>query len=189
VKKASDGGKRIDYGRRVREMAIFAMLGTVTFVSKLLMEGMPNVHLVGVLTVTYTVVYRRKALIPIYVFVLLTGVYAGFNLWWIPYLYIWTVLWGAAMLLPKKMPDNIVAAVYPVVCGLHGLAYGTLYAPAHVIMFMGGDFSKMGAWIAAGFVPWDLIHAAGNLCLGFLILPLSQILRSLDSRYVNKKRA
>ena len=36
---------------------------------------------------------------PIYGFVLIQGLFSGFALWWIPYLYLWTVLWGAAMLL------------------------------------------------------------------------------------------
>ena len=85
-------------------MVIFAMLAAVMFVSKIVMEALPNIHLLGMLTVTYTIVFRKKALIPIYLYVLLNGLYAGFNVWWMPYLYIWTVLWGVTMLLPKNMP-------------------------------------------------------------------------------------
>ena len=48
---------------KLRLMAIFAMLGAIMFVSKLVMEFLPNVHLVGALLVVYTVVYRTKALI------------------------------------------------------------------------------------------------------------------------------
>ena len=70
------------------------MLGTIMFVSKIVMEALPNIHLLGTLTMTYTVVYRKKALIPLYVYVFLNGLYAGFSLWWVPYLYIWTILWG-----------------------------------------------------------------------------------------------
>ena len=33
------------------------------------------------------------------------------------------------MLLPKNMPRKAAAVVYPLVCALHGLAFGTLYAP------------------------------------------------------------
>ena len=96
-----------------RELAVFALLGSFMFISKLLMEGLPNVHLLGMLTISYTLVYRKKALIPIYVYVLLNGLYAGFNMWWVPYLYIWTVLWAITMLLPKKMPKKVSAVVYP----------------------------------------------------------------------------
>ena len=158
-------------------MTVFAMLGTVMFCSKLLMDALPNIHLIGVLTMAYTLAFGKKALFPIYVNVMLVGLYGGFNLWWLPYLYIWTVLWGATMLLPKKMPKKIAIIVYPLVCALHGLLYGTLYAPAQALMF-GLNFKQTIAWIIAG-LPWDAIHAAGNLALGFLVLPLSDLLSRL----------
>ena len=45
-----------------REITVFGMLGAVMFASKLLMELLPNVHLLGVLTTAYTLTYRKKAL-------------------------------------------------------------------------------------------------------------------------------
>lgn len=139
-------------------MCIFAMLGTVMFISKIVMELLPNIHLLGTLTVVYTLVYRKRALIPIYVYVLLNGVYSGFSLWWMPYVYIWTLLWGAVMLLPSNMPKRAAIVVYPTVSMLHGLLFGLLYAPAQSLMF-GLDFEQTLAWIASGFV-FDVIHAA-----------------------------
>ncbi len=160
------------------ELCIFAMLGTLMFCSKIVMEWIPNVHLLGTLTMVYTLVYRRKALIPIYVYVLLNGIYAGFAAWWVPYLYIWTVLWGVTMLLPRNMPKGVAAVVYPLVCGLHGLSFGTLYAPAQALMF-GLNFRQMLAWIVAG-LPWDVIHGIGDFAAGLLILPLSKLLARLN---------
>lgn len=154
------------------------MLGTLMYLSKLVMELLPNIHLVGTLIVVYTLVYRKKALIPIYLYVLLVGVYGGFNAWWIPYIYIWTILWGAIMLLPQKMPHRVGFFVYPMVCSLHGFLYGTLYAPAQAIMF-GFGWKQTLAWIGAGFY-FDLLHGVGNLVLGFLIVPLSALLRKLS---------
>ena len=156
------------------------MLAAIMFCSKLLMEALPNIHLLGTLTVVYTLVYRRRALIPIYLYVLLNGVYAGFSLWWFPYLYIWTLLWGAIMLLPKRMPKKVGAVVYPIVSALHGLAYGTLYAPAQALMFH-FNFTQTLAWIAAGFT-FDLLHWIGNLVLGLFILPLTVLLKRLDKK-------
>lgn len=160
-------------------MVIFALLGTIMFLSKILMEFLPNIHMLGMLTMLYTVVYRRKALIPLYVFVLLEGVFAGFSIWWIPYLYIWTVLWGITMLLPKNMPPKVAVVVYMIVCGLHGLCYGTLYAPFQAIAF-GYNLKGTLAWIVAG-LPWDAIHMVGNIILGSLIVPLSKLLIKLDT--------
>ncbi len=153
------------------------MLGTIMFCSKILMEALPNIHLLGMLTMVYTVVFRKKALIPIYVYVMLNGLYGGFSMWWIPYLYIWAVLWAVTMLLPQNMKKKTACIVYPIVCCLHGLAFGTLYAPAQALMF-GFDFKQTLAWIAAG-LPWDAVHAAGNLAAGMLIAPLAELLKKI----------
>lgn len=168
---------RTEASRRIRECVIFAMLATLMFVSKLVMELLPNVHLLGTLTVLYTIVYRKKALIPIYLYVLINGLYAGFAMWWIPYLYVWAVLWGMAMLIPKRIPDRVAAVVYPLVCSIHGFIFGILYAPLQALMY-GLNFKGMIAWIAAGF-PFDVIHGISNFAVGLLILPLSKVLRKL----------
>ena len=164
----------------IREMVIFAMLGTIMFCSKILMEALPNVHLLGTLTMTYTLVFRKKALIPIYIYVMLNGLYAGFSMWWVPYLYTWTLLWAVTMLLPKKMPKRVKLIIYPAVCCLHGIAFGTLYAPAQALMF-GLSFKQTVTWIIAG-LPWDLIHGIGNFLVGLLIVPLSEFLKKLERR-------
>ena len=147
------------------------------FCSKIIMEVLPNIHLLGMFTMTYTLVFRKKALIPIYVYVLVNGLYAGFAAWWVPYLYIWTVLWAITMLLPKKMSKEAKIIVYPIVCSLHGFAFGILYAPTQALMF-GLSFEGMIAWIVAGF-PMDILHGVGNLFAGFLILPLCELLEKL----------
>ena len=164
--------------RRIVEMCVFSMLGAIMFCSKIIMEALPNIHLLGMFVMTFTLVYRVKALIPIYVYVFLNGVYAGFNLWWMPYLYIWTILWAITMILPKRMPKWLCCIIFPTVCALHGLLYGTLYAPAQAIMFH-LNFEQMIAWIIAG-LPFDAIHAAGNAVMGIMILPLSALLRRLS---------
>lgn len=161
----------------IKEICLFAILGALMFVSKIVMEGLPNIHLLGMLTMTYTIVFRKKALIPIYVYVLLNGLYAGFNSWWIPYLYIWTILWGVTMLLPKKMPKVVATVVYPLICALHGLFFGALYAPIQALMFR-FTFEQTLAWIAAGLT-FDIIHMAGNFALGLLIFPVSATLKKL----------
>lgn len=166
-------------------MCIFAMLGTLMFCSKVMMEALPNIHLLGTLTMVYTITFRQKALIPIYIYVMLNGLYAifyGSLIWWVPYLYIWTILWGVTMLLPKNMPKKIACVVYPAVCCLHGLAFGVFYAPVQALMF-GFDFQQTLVWIAAG-LPFDIMHGVGNLVTGLLIVPLSELLGKLAKRVI-----
>ena len=159
-----------------KDIAVFGMLAALMFASKKAMEGLPNIHLVGVFTVALTVIYRRKALYPLYTYVLLEGLFGGFGAWWIPYLYVWTALWGAVMLLPRSLPEKAKPFVYGGVCGLHGILFGVLYAPAQAILF-GFSLKTTLAWIAAGF-PFDCIHGASNLVLGTLLtVPLIRVIR------------
>ena len=167
----------------VKETVIFAMLGALMYMSKWLMEFLPNIHLIGVIIVAITVVYRKKALYPIYIFVLVTGLLGGFSTWWVPYTYIWTVLWGATMLLPKNMPKKIAPIVYMVVCSLHGFLYGILYAPAQALLFS-LDFKGTIAWIAAGF-PFDITHGISNFLCGILIIPLINAIRLAEKASKN----
>ena len=165
-------------GLTVLELVLFAMLGMIMFVSKIVMEFLPNIHLLGMLTMVYTLTFRTKALIPIYVYVLVNGLFAGFAPWWVPYLYIWTVLWGLTMLLPKQMPKKVACVVYSLVCGLHGLAFGILYAPAQALMY-GLSWDATVAWVVAGWLWADPVMAIGNTLAGLLIVPMVELLSKL----------
>lgn len=165
------------------EMVLFSMFASMMFISKIVMEFLPNIHLLGMFVMLLTVVYRKKALIPIYLFVLLQGIYGGFAVWWFPYLYVWTVLWAVTMLLPQNMNKKVCMIVYPLVCCLHGLCFGILYAPIQAMVF-GFTFKQTVAWVVAGF-PFDITHAVGNLVLGTLVYPLSILIVRL-SKKINK---
>ncbi|MBE5817765.1 MAG: hypothetical protein E7312_01770 [Clostridiales bacterium] len=153
------------------------MLGALMFSAKIITEALPNIHLLGMLIMAYTVALRKKALVPIYVYVMLNGIYAGFAMWWLPYLYIWTLLWGMTMLLPRNIPQKAAYFVYPVVCALHGFLFGVLYAPGQALMY-GFNFEQTLAWIASG-IPFDIIHGISNFVMGFLVFPLAKTLTRL----------
>lgn len=154
------------------------MLGALMYASKAIMEVLPNVHLLGVFVISLTVVYRKKALYPIYTFVFICGIVAGFSTWWIPYLYLWTLLWGATMLLPKNIPEKLQPITYMVLCSLHGFLFGTLYAPAQALLF-GLNLKGTLAWIVAG-LPWDFVHGVSNFFCGMLIYPMVKLLKNSD---------
>ena len=160
---------------KTRDIAIFAVLAALMFASKKIMELVPNVHLLGMFIVSVTVIYQAYALIPIYVYILLDGLFGGFSTWWVPYLYIWAVLWAFTMLIPKNLPEKVRFALYIGASALHGFLFGTLYAPTHAIIF-GLDFKAMIAWIITG-LPFDIIHGVSNLILGFLIPPMIKIMK------------
>ena len=137
----------------VREIAVFGMLGALMYASKVLMEALPNVHLLGVFVVALTVVYRKKALYPIYTYVLINGLMAGFALWWLPYLYLWAVLWAWVMLLPRQLPPPHPAG------GVHGGLRGPRLSVRHAVR------PRPGAALRAGF-PWHDRLDPGRTALG-----------------------
>ncbi len=159
----------------VKDIALFGMLGALMFASDLMMEALPNIHLIGAFIVAVTTVYRTKALFPIYIYVLLNGIYSGFSLWWVPYLYVWTVLWMFVMLLPKKMPVKIAPIVYMCVSAAHGFLFGIIYSPSQLLL-LGLDFQGMLSWIAAG-IPFDIVHGISNFICGLLIVPIIKVLK------------
>lgn len=162
---------------KLRDSIIFAVFGALMFSTKVLMEFLPNIHLLGFFIVFLTVVFRVRALIPIYLYVFLDGLIYGFSYWWFPYLYVWAVLWGMTMLLPKNMSPKAAMIVYPLICGLHGFAFGLIYAPLQALMF-GFSFQGTVNWIVMG-LPYDLIHGISNLILGTFVYPLSVLFKRL----------
>jgi energy-coupling factor transport system substrate-specific component len=142
----------------------------------------PNIHLLGLFIAAITLTYRVRALIPLYVCIFADGLFAGFSPWWVPYLYIWIPLWLMFMIAGRlNLPAKVKTLLYMVLCGLHGLSFGALYAPVQAFMF-GLSFEAMITWIIAGF--WfDVIHAIGNFTAGTLIIPLSALLKKLDKGY------
>lgn len=167
--------------RRLFEMLLFAGLGTIMFVSKVAMEMLPNIHSVAMLLAVYTLVYRHKALIPLYVFIFLNGIYAGFSMWWLLYLYAWLPLWLLLMLIPKKWNLGLRSGIALGITVLHGLSFGLLCAPVWALQ-ANLDGAATLAWIAFGF-RYDLLHAGGNAVIGLLIWPLAKALEKLKRKY------
>lgn len=147
------------------------------FASKQIMAVLPNVHLLGMFVMLVTITFRLKGLVSIYVFVFLEGLLGGFSLWWIPYLYVWTILWAVTMLLPKRIPTTAKAIIYPIVCALHGFAFGILYSPVQALIF-GLNFEGAVAWVITG-LPFDIVHGISNFLVGLFILPLSALLQKI----------
>lgn len=159
----------------VKEITVFGMLGALMFASKLVLDVLPNIHLLGMFTISFTVIYRKKALYPIYTYVLTLGIFSGFATWWIPHLYVWTVLWAAAMLLPQNLSPKTAPIVYMLLCAAHGFLYGVLYAPSQALLF-GLDLHGTLAWIAAG-LPFDIIHGVSNFFCASLVIPVTKAIR------------
>lgn len=158
------------------EVALFGILGGLTFAAKVVMAGLPNIEPVSLMVMLFAVTFGRKCLYPIYVYVLLEYVLYGFNTWSVCYLYIWAVLALAAWLL-RSMKHPLAWAV---LSGVYGLVFGALCAP--VDMVIGGFAYAAAKWVNG--IPFDLAHCAGNFVIALvLFVPLRKLLARLYRQF------
>lgn len=165
---------------KLKDVALLSLLAALMCVGDFAMEWLPNVHFVGVFIVVTTVIYRKYAILSIFVYWMVSGFVEGISLWWIPKIYIWAFLWLGIMLIPKDLSEKTKSILYVVVCAMHGfLSFGVLYAPAQALI-AGLDFKATLAWIATG-LPFDITQCIGNLVLGSLVIyPMIKILQRTD---------
>ena len=156
-------------------MALFGILGALTFGLKMAMSWLPNIEPVSLLVMLYAVIFGRKSLYPIYLYVVLEILFFGIQLWTINYLYIWALLALAAWLLRRT--ESPLA--WAMLSGSFGLLFGLLCAP--VYLFTGGFGFAVSWWISG--IPYDLLHCAGNFVMTLvLFIPLRKLLTKLYSK-------
>ena len=153
----------------VREMALFACLGAMTFGAKYVMAGLPNIEPVSLMVMLFAVTFGKKAVYPIYLYVALELLFYGLGPWNVVYLYIWLIPAAAAYCL-RKMEQPFGWAV---VSGGFGLLFGALCAPVDV--FIGGWEYAAAKWISG--IPFDLAHCAGNFVIALVLFgPMRHLL-------------
>ena len=163
------------------ELALFGVLGALTFGMKVVMSYLPNIEPVSLMVMLFAVTFGRRALYPIYIYVLLEFLLYGLNFWSINYLYIWAVLAAAAWLL-RSMEHPLAWAL---LSGGFGLLFGALCAPVDV--FIGGFGYAVGRWVSG--IPYDLLHGAGNFVIALvLFVPMRRRIGSLYQRMGHDRR-
>ena len=119
-------------GLSLGETVLFGMLGALTFALQVVMAPLPNIEPVSLLTMLFAVTFGWKSLYCVYTFVAMEILFHGIGLWNINYLYIWTILAVAAILLRKMEP----AFGWAILSAVFGLAFGALCGIVDV--FIGG---------------------------------------------------
>jgi len=145
----------------IKELVLIALLAALLLVSQVGLGFLPNIEVVSLLVILYTLFFKKKTLYIIYIFALLEGLIYGFGIWWIMYLYVWTILWGIATLFREEKNPVIWAFI----SGFFGLFFGTLCS---VPYFITGGVSMGLSWIASGLM-MDIIHGVGNFVVALLL--------------------
>lgn len=147
--------------KKVFALCLMAVMGVVLAVSKEALAFLPNFELVTLLTILFTLCFRRYVIGALGVFLLLEGLLYGFGLWWVMYLYIWPLLAVLAWLF--RWMDK--AWQWALFAGGYGLCFGSLCALSYLPL---GGLSMAVSWAVAG-LPFDFIHAGANFLLALVL--------------------
>lgn len=156
-----------------------ALLSAILYTSKLALEFLPNIELVSLLTILYTLVFGKEAFIIVTVFNLLEVVQWGLGSWVITYLYIWPLLVLGTLVLKKLIGQEFL--IWAVFSGVFGLTFGAFFALYYI------PIDKTYAWgyFLSG-LPWDVVHCIGNFVL-MLVLgkPMHKLLSKVGNLSIN----
>jgi energy-coupling factor transport system substrate-specific component len=165
---------------RTKDIVLIGMLGAVLVAVQYTLAFLPNIELVSLLIIVYSLVLNRKAPYIICLFILLEGLLFGFGLWWINYLYIWGILYLVVTILKKERSSFIWAMI----SGGFGFSFGALCSIPYFFMgvingsLRNGLQSAFAYWIAG--IPFDLIHGIANYIIALVLFkPIYQILTKL----------
>lgn len=154
------------------DIVLIGMMTATLEAGKLALSFLPNIEVVSLFIILYTLFFGKKTVYAIYTFVLIEGCLYGFGIWWIMYLYVWTLL----SLLTRCIGKYASPFSYAILSGMFGLFFGALCAIPY--LFIGGWHMAFAWWIAG--IPFDIVHCVSNfiLCL-VLFHPLNRVLSSV----------
>ena len=171
--------KPSDFRLSIRELVLFAILGSMTFAAKYVMSFLPNIEPTSLMVMLFAVVFGRKWVYPTYLYVALEILFYGISLWNLNYLYIWAVLAIAAGFM-KKMQHPLGWAM---VSGIFGLLFGALCGIVDI--FIGGFPYAVAKWVSG--IPFDIAHCLGNFFIALILFrPLRQLLEQQYGKMMKK---
>lgn len=163
----------------IREIALFGILGALTFGLKFAMSWLPNIEPVSLLVMLFAVTFGIKCLFPIYVYVAMELLLFGIGDWSLMYLYLWALLALLAWCM-RNVKDPLAWAL---LSGVFGLFFEVLGAPVYMLF---GGFSYAVAKCVSGIL-FSIYHCAGNFVLSLLLfVPMRNLLDKLYRKLQTK---
>ncbi len=142
----------------IYKLTRIALLSAILYVSKVALEFLPNVELVSLLVILYTLVFGKETFLTVTVFNLFELIQWGFGTWWFSYLYVWPLLCLITLILKKLIKEEIL--VWAIVSGCFGLIFGSLFAIVYIPINLSYALTY---WISG--LPWDVWHGVCNFIL------------------------
>ena len=161
---------------KTRSLTLMGILTSLLFLGQVILSFLPNIELISLLLVLYTIFFGKRVFWMIYCFVLLEGFLYGFGMWFFNYLYVWALF--ALVCLPFR--KNRSPFFWSILCGFFGLSFGALCSLPYFLT--GGAAAGFSYWLSG--LGFDIIHCIGNV---LLCLVLFQPLYRLLEKYIPKE--
>lgn len=165
----------------IREITLVGMMVAVIEVCKAALSFLPNIELTTFWLIMFTLVFGKRTVFAVPVFILIEGCIYGFGLWWAMYLYIWPLLVLLVWIFKKQQS----VWFWAILSSLFGLSFGFLCAASMVVVGL-ADGIRSGliagfTWWVAG-IPWDIVHGVSNFVLMLVLYyPVKSVMKRFKS--------
>ncbi len=160
----------------VYDIVLVGILSATLTAGKMALAFVPNVEIVTLLFILYTVTLGlKKALLTAIIFSTIEIFIYGFSTWVLGYYFIWPALILITWVLRKTVNSEYG---YAIIGGLFGLCFGMFFAVFESIFY--GWAYGFSYWVRG--IPMDILHGVSNFIIILLLYkPLSKILKKCKS--------
>lgn len=163
---------------KARDVVLIGILSATITAGKLALSFIPNVEIVTLLFMAYTIVFGYKKTLLISIVFTTTEIFIyGFNTWLLVYYFIWPMLIIITKLTSKKVKSEYG---YAIIGAIFGYAFG-FFAAVGESLFYGVAYG-LTYWIRG--LLFDLVHGTSNFIIILVLFkPLKGLLIKLNDSY------
>lgn len=168
----------ISSGMKVHDLVLISILSASITAGKLALSFVPNVEVVSLLLMVYTVSLGVKRTLLITVIFSTTEIFLyGFSTWVLGYYFVWPIIVLATGALQGKIKSEYG---YAVIAGVFGLSFGFFFAMFESLFY--GIAYGMAYWVRG--IPLDIIHGASNYVVAIILFnPLLKVFKKQLDQY------
>ncbi|MBZ2175865.1 hypothetical protein K8M07_11520 [Schnuerera sp. xch1] len=163
---------------KARDVVLIGILGATITTAKLTLSFIPNVEVVTLLFIIYTITFGyKKGFLVSMVFTTTEIFIYGFSTWFLVYYVIWPMLVIITELMRKRIESEYG---YAIVGAIFGYTFGFFFAIMESFFY--GTAYGLAYWIRG--IPLDLLHGTSNFIIILVLFkPLKNLLSRLKVRY------
>jgi len=163
---------------KAKDIALIGLLSASITAGKLVLSFVPNVEIVTLLFIAYTVTFGlKRSLLVSFIFSTTEILIYGFSTWLLVYYIIWPSLIIITSLMSKRVKSEYG---YAILGSLFGFSFGFIFAIVESLFY--GISYGVVYWVSG--IPFDLIHGVSNAIVILLLFkPLVKVIKSRGIRF------